>query len=97
MTTSTIQTTAEPGRPRIPSVPGAPLLELRDLEMHFSTRGEGLFGRANHKIRAVDGVSLQLREGETLGLVGESGLRQVDHRATASPRLASSRPADRSL
>lgn len=52
---------------------GAPLLELRDLQMHFTARGDGWFGRNDHRIRAVDGVSLQLRAGETLGLVGESG------------------------
>jgi len=51
---------------------GAPLLELRDVGMHFKTRGDGMFG--GHKtVKAVDGVSLTLREGETLGLVGESG------------------------
>ncbi|MFI7605891.1 ABC transporter ATP-binding protein [Micromonospora sp. NPDC049366] len=50
-----------------------PLLELRDLQMHFTARGEGWFGREGLRIRAVDGVSLQLRAGETLGLVGESG------------------------
>jgi peptide/nickel transport system ATP-binding protein/oligopeptide transport system ATP-binding protein len=42
-----------------------PLLEVRDLETHFTT-GAGVF-------KAVDGVSLTLRRGETLGLVGESG------------------------
>ncbi|WP_370461891.1 ABC transporter ATP-binding protein [Micromonospora sp. ALFpr18c] len=52
---------------------GTPLLELRDLQMHFTARGDGWFGRDTHRIRAVDGVSLQLRVGETLGLVGESG------------------------
>ena len=53
---------------------GAPgvLLEARDLCMHFPLR-RGLFGRSDEVVRAVDGVSLQIRAGETLGVVGESG------------------------
>jgi len=66
-------TATESARSRIPAVPGAPLLELRNLAMHFSVKGEGMLIRANNKVRAVDGVSLTLGEGETIGLVGESG------------------------
>jgi oligopeptide/dipeptide ABC transporter ATP-binding protein len=50
----------------------APLLDVRDLRMHFPVRG-GVLRRAKAWCRAVDGVSLSLRAGETLGLVGESG------------------------
>ncbi len=50
----------------------APLLDVRDLRVHFPVRG-GLWLRARDWCRAVDGVSLSLRAGETLGLVGESG------------------------
>jgi oligopeptide/dipeptide ABC transporter ATP-binding protein len=50
----------------------APLLELRDLRMHFPVKG-GLFRRGVATLKAVDGVSLTLRRGETLGIVGESG------------------------
>ncbi|MBC8011990.1 MAG: ATP-binding cassette domain-containing protein [Burkholderiales bacterium] len=50
----------------------APLLDVRDLRMHFPVRG-GVWLRARAWCRAVDGVSLTLRAGETLGLVGESG------------------------
>ncbi len=50
----------------------APLLDVRDLRMHFPVRG-GLWLKARAWCRAVDGVSLTLRPGETLGLVGESG------------------------
>jgi oligopeptide transport system ATP-binding protein len=47
------------------------LLDVRDLKMHFPV-GSGLLGKKG-KIYAVDGVNLQIRKGETLGLVGESG------------------------
>jgi len=49
-----------------------PLLEVRDLKMHFPVR-EGILLRARRFNRAVDGVSLRIMPGETLGLVGESG------------------------
>jgi oligopeptide/dipeptide ABC transporter ATP-binding protein len=48
-----------------PDAADAPLLELRNLTKHFAV------GR--QRLRAVDGVSFSLAEGETLGLVGESG------------------------
>ena len=49
-----------------------PLLEVRNLVKHFRVAG-GLFGGHSGLVRAVDGVSFELRRGETLGLVGESG------------------------
>jgi oligopeptide/dipeptide ABC transporter ATP-binding protein len=52
-------------------VNGAPLLEVRDLSRHFPIRDA--FGRRVGWLRAVDGVSLDVWPGETLGLVGESG------------------------
>jgi oligopeptide transport system ATP-binding protein len=48
------------------------LLDVRGLKMHFPIR-TGLFSRARNFIYAVDGVDFQVRKGETLGLVGESG------------------------
>jgi oligopeptide/dipeptide ABC transporter ATP-binding protein len=49
----------------------APLLEVVDLARHFPVRNA--FGRRTGWLRAVDGVSLAVSAGETLGLVGESG------------------------
>jgi peptide/nickel transport system ATP-binding protein len=48
------------------------LLEVRNLKMHFPIQ-QGFFRRVVGHVRAVDGVSFFIREGETLGLVGESG------------------------
>ncbi|MBK8021210.1 MAG: dipeptide ABC transporter ATP-binding protein [Chloroflexi bacterium] len=48
------------------------LLDVRDLKKHFPVR-RGMIVRATGTVKAVDGTSLSLREGETLGLVGESG------------------------
>jgi peptide/nickel transport system ATP-binding protein len=48
------------------------MLEVRDLKMHFPIRS-GLFGQVEGHVKAVDGVSFEIRNGETLGLVGESG------------------------
>lgn len=50
----------------------APLLEVRDLTKHFPIRG-GVLLREIASVKAVDGVSLGIFRGETLGLVGESG------------------------
>jgi oligopeptide/dipeptide ABC transporter ATP-binding protein len=49
-----------------------PVLEVRDLKKHFPVR-TGLLQRAGGTVFAVDGVSFSINEGETLGLVGESG------------------------
>jgi len=49
-----------------------PILDISDLKMHFPVKG-GVFLRPVGWAKAVDGVSLQVYPGETLGLVGESG------------------------
>jgi oligopeptide transport system ATP-binding protein len=48
------------------------LLSVRDLHVHFPL-GRGLLGGSAGSVRAIDGVSLELKAGETLGIVGESG------------------------
>ncbi len=52
--------------------PAQPLLALEGLVKHFPLKG-GLLGRTTAVVRAVDGVSFDVRKGETLGIVGESG------------------------
>ncbi len=64
------------GRPAIgPAQPDDvdPILTVQDMNIHFPIKmSGGLFGRTK-MLRAVDGVSFDLRPGETLGVVGESG------------------------
>ncbi len=50
-----------------------PLLDVRNLKVHFPVSTGALFGRTTGYIKAVDDVSLSVKSGETLGLVGESG------------------------
>src|SRR6185295_10589731 len=52
---------------------GAPLLTVQDLKVYFEVGGNRLLGKQPGVVKAVDGVSFDLRAGETLGLVGESG------------------------
>jgi peptide/nickel transport system ATP-binding protein len=52
--------------------PGAPLLRVRDVHKHFPQPRRGSF-RKPPPVRAVDGVTLDVHAGETLGIVGESG------------------------
>jgi len=65
-----------PGRPVLSAPPAdtvTPLLQVEDMKVHFpiAVKG-GLFGRKK-PLKAVDGVSFDLKPGETLGVVGESG------------------------
>src|SRR5262245_409536 len=65
--------------PRVAAMPDAartaaerPLVRVTDLVKHFQIRG-GMLQRVVGTVQAVDGVSFDIRRGETLGLVGESG------------------------
>ena len=52
--------------------PAQSLLSVNGLIKHFPVKSSGFFGRGG-VVRAVDGVSFDIRKGETLGVVGESG------------------------
>ena len=54
------------------TVPDAPILSLENLAVHFPIRSKVL-GRTVGQVKAVDGISIDMRAGETVGLVGESG------------------------
>jgi oligopeptide transport system ATP-binding protein len=54
------------------STPATPLIEARNIVKHYPILG-GVFMKPTGSVRAVDGVSLTIGEGETVGLVGESG------------------------
>jgi microcin C transport system ATP-binding protein len=64
---------AEPkGRPQAPPAGAPVLVEAKAVKVWFPVRS-GLLRRVRSYVKAVDGVSLALREGTTLGIVGESG------------------------
>ncbi len=66
-----VERASRPAEPVLP--PGEPVLRVEDLSVHYPVRrGSGVFG-ARGVVRAVDGVSFDVRPGEVLALVGESG------------------------
>jgi oligopeptide/dipeptide ABC transporter ATP-binding protein len=56
----------------LPPTDGTTLIDVKGLKVHFPIKG-GLFNQTVANVKAVDGVDLFIRNGETLGLVGESG------------------------
>jgi peptide/nickel transport system ATP-binding protein len=62
----------ETAMPERTSTSARPMVKVRDLKIHFPIFA-GLFRRHIGDVKAVDGISLDIYEGETLGLVGESG------------------------
>ena len=60
------------GSPISPESSAAPILACDEIQVHFPVR-KGVFRRVVDTIRAVDGVSFEIRRGQTLGVVGESG------------------------
>jgi len=67
-------TSVDPATRREPEAEREPhLLDVRDLVMNFPIRGGGLLRRTVGYVQAVSGVSFILDQGETLGVVGESG------------------------
>ena len=72
-------------RPAAEALTPMTLLSVEDLVVRFRTR--------ESVVHAVNGVTFELEEGERLGLVGESGLRQERHQPRDHPAAAASRPA----
>lgn len=70
------------------------VLEARSLKKHFPVNKGLLISRVTGWIKAVDGVSFELREGETLGVVGESGCGKS---TTAKMLLMLERPTKGSI
>src|SRR5207249_7778893 len=81
------------------------LLEIQDLRVRFPVVG-GVLARKIAEVKAVDGVSFELNQGETLGLVGESGcgkttvgraiiniLRAMSYRVDISGRILYHHPS----
>ena len=65
-----VETTGAPAKPE--PISDNVILSVRNLKKHFPIM-KGVFRRQVGAVRAVDGVSFDIRRGETLGLVGESG------------------------
>lgn len=61
---------------QIRATAGEPILEVKNLSVHYDLQGSALsrlFGVRGRSVRAIDGVTVDIRAGEVLGVVGESG------------------------
>ena len=67
-----IESTKKSKEDRVVADSHSVLVEIKNLKKHFALK-KGFFGGAQSWVKAVDDVSLQVRKGRTLGLVGESG------------------------
>ena len=59
-------------RPSVGREEAAPLLRVENMKKYYPVKG-GIITHTTAHVKAVDGVSFSIMEGETLGLVGESG------------------------
>ena len=72
VTTDEVQTTQPPRARATDDSTGEPLIQLDNVQVHFPIR-KGVFKKVVAHVKAVDGVDLAIRQGQTLALVGESG------------------------
>ena len=66
-------TTEQASSSPAPAPSGENIVEVRDIKMYFPVTSGIIFQRKVADVKAVDGVTFDIRRGETLGLVGESG------------------------
>ena len=66
-------TTEQASRPTEAQRSGDNLVQARDLKMYFPVTSGIIFQRKVADVKAVDGVTFDMKRGETLGLVGETG------------------------